>query len=744
MLSRDRLGTFLAVLLGTGLVTTFLLLLTSGQPRVPERLAGYPVLVQSPAAGNLPDGFAEPVPWSAADARSLADRLRAVPGVRAAVVDRTFYAQPLRDGVPVVDSTSGHAWLGDDPPDQGEVVVNRDLGVPVGSTVTLLTGAGPTDWRVSGHTTLPGIHVSGEEAARLAPGVRVIGLSGDPDPEAVRAVVGAGDRVLTGDERGRAEPRVDARTRWIGMQILIATTALAGFACVFLVASTSAYAVDQRRREIGLLRAVGATPRQVRSMLHRSALARGVPAALAGVVTGGLAAMPLAGALVDAGFEPPGYHIRWQLWVLAVSFAAGPLVALAGSAIAARRVSRISPIEALRVAELEPRAMSRARWILGLVAAAGAVGAGVSAAAAPDLSELGMLALLGAIALVTAAVLLAPAVVPVLVRVLLGPMTGVTATLARESARTAVRRTASTAAPVLFTVAFAVFVTGTVETSAAAYTARRSATVPSETVLVPDRVPGLGDAASGGAPLDTTVYVAGQAVVVSGTENVLPGTALVSENAAGRFGPTVAVTYADGHQETVRVSGTASPGPFTADLVLARGTVRRHDPSALAPAAFPVPEGPVGAGARVADRDDLAREADAEDDRLVQMFAMLLLAVSAGAGSLAVGNTLLMTVRRRGPDYRVLRLAGASRAQVVRAVVLESALVVAIGSLIGGAAGLIAIAGSARSLAAQVGAAVPVLVSWPAITATVATCLALATITAAVPAARLSRLPPSR
>ncbi|MEU4424555.1 ABC transporter permease [Actinoplanes sp. NPDC024001] len=776
MLSRDRIGQFVAVLLGTVLVTTFLLLLTSGRPRVPDRFEGFAAVVAAPAAENRPDEFAEPVPWSAEAVRTLTARIRAVPGVSGVAVDREFYAQPVRDGRPVAGSIRGYAWHGTNPPGPGEVVTARELGFPAGASITVLTGAGPVQWRVTGHTDLPGLHVSERVAAGLAPGVRALGISGDPEPAALAAAVGTAGTVLTGDERGRAEPRADARVRWIGMQVLSATAAVAGFACVFLVASASAHQVNQRRREIGMLRAIGATPRQVRSMLHRSALLLGVQAAVAGVLLGSLSALLLAPRLVRAGLEPAGYAVRWQPWVLAAAFAAGPLVALAGTAVAARRVSRIGALEALRVAEMEQTAMSRARWAAGLLAAALAVAAGVAAAASTDLSDLGTYALFGAMALIAAAALLAPAVVPALVRIFLAPFSGIIATLARESARTAVRRTAATAAPVLFTVAFAVFVTGTVQTSAAAYDARRSAAVPAETVLVPDGTPGLHDAVAGRAPLDTTVYVAGSAVMAIGADEVPAGTALASEQAAARYGPAVTVTFADGTTSSLRVTGIAPPGPFAADLVLSRDTVRGHDPSALAPAAYPAPPapagtspapsspvgahltpsspagayltppgpagaypaqpGPAGLGARHATPADMARQADADDDRLIATFTMLLLAVSAGAGGLAVANTLLMTTRYRRPDYRVLRRAGATRRQVLQAVSLETTLAVAIGSLLGGGAGLLAIAGSARSLAAQVGQAVPVLISWPVAAATVLACLALALGAALPPAAK--------
>lgn len=736
MLTRDRAGTFIAVLLGTVLVTTFLLLLTSARPRVPDRFEAFAAVVRSPAADNRPDEFTEPVPWPAGTVNSLVARLRAVPGVTGVTVDRDFYAQPLKDGRPVPGVTRGHAWHG---PDQGGAVVDRALGVPVGADLTVLTGSGPVRWRVSGHTDLPGIHLPEEAAARLAPGVRTLGVSGDFDPAALRAATGADGTVLTGQGRGLAESRDDARIRWIGMQVLTATAAVAGFACLFLVASTSAYEVNQRRREIGLLRAVGATPRQVRGMLYRSALLLGAGAAAAGVLLGSLTALPLAALLVRLDLEPAGYTVHWQPWVLAAAFAAGPLVALAGAATAARRVSRIAPLEALRIAELEPRAMSRARWVAGLTAFAAAGAAGAAAAASGKMSDLGTYALLGAMALIVGTALLAPAMVPALIRLLLAPLRGIIATVARESARTAVRRTASTAAPVLFTVAFAVVVTGTVQTSAAAWDARRAAGLPPGDVLMPDGTPGLHDGVAGRAPLDTTAYVGGRAVATIGLDGPRPGTVLLPAERAGTG--QVTVTYADGVTETLRVAGTAPPNPFGADLVVARDTVRQHDPSALAPAAYPAPDVPAGPGARRTTPGDLARQAEVEDDRLIGTFTLLLLAVSAGAGALAVVNTLLMTSRRRAPDHRVLRLAGATGWQVLRAVALETGLAVVIGALLGGAAGVVAVAGSARSLAAQIGQDVPVLVSWPVTAATVLACLVLAVGAATIPAARLARRP---
>jgi putative ABC transport system permease protein len=237
--------------------------------------------------------------------------------------------------------------------------------------------------------------------------------------------------------------------------------------------------------------------------------------------------------------------------------------------------------------------------------------------------------------------------------------------------------------------------------------------------------------------LDSVVYIGGRAVIAIGMDEVQPGTALVPTSGPGQ----ITLTWGDGVTETLRVAGAAPPGPFTAELFVARDAAREHDPSALAPAVYPAPARPAGPGARKAAPADLARQIDTEDDRLVATFTALLLTVSAGAGALAVVNTLLMGARRRGSDYRVLRLSGATGGQVLRAVALETTLAVVIGSLLGGTAGLIAVAGSARSLGAQVGQHVPVLVSWPVIAVTILACLLLAVAAATIPAVHFLHRP---
>lgn len=148
-------------------------------------------------------------------------------------------------------------------------------------------------------------------------------------------------------------------------------------------------------------------------------------------------------------------------------------------------------------------------------------------------------------------------------------------------------------------------------------------------------------------------------------------------------------------------------------------------------------------GTRVVDVETYARQADAEDDRLVWIFTMLLIGVSVGYGALAVANTLFMATARRAPDYRLLRLAGATPRQVLLAIAGESAVVVAVGATLGGAAAILALWGTTAGLRAQTGNAVPLTVPWPTAAIAVAACLLLALTASVLPArARLTRFEP--
>ena len=798
---RRSAGAFVAVAVGVTLVAAATLLLAAGRPQVPTRLAHAAVVVQSPEAGASADSFAPTRPWSAARTAELTSRLADVPGVTAAVPDRTFYAQALVDGRPPAtdarrtDAHQGHGWsstrlgglrltAGEPPRRAGEVVVDRALGLRLGGPVTLLTAAGPEPYTVTGLVDAPGVWVADEVAAALAPGVRAIGLLVAPgtDPEAVagtaRGVVGGDGRALTGDGRGALEPRGDARTRWIGLQVLTATAALAGFVTVFVVAATFAFTVAQRRRELGLLRAVGATGRQVRRMVHAEALVVGATAGLVGLLAGAALAPGLGRLLVDAGFEPATFQIRYEPWPFAVSAATGPVIALLAVWSASRRAARVRPLEALREAAVDQRPIGRLRIATGVLLVAAGVALSLGTATAGQARDAATFALYAVMALVAGATVLAPAAVGPLVRMLRWPVRrpgGAIGMLARAGALTATRRTASVAAPVLLTVAFAVLVSGMVRTTTAAYAAGRADTVDAGWIAVPHGAPGLSDqavAATGGtALLPTTVFdsnpgtspanrpltalgvdpagfaAANRALtVVAGDLAELRGddTVVLPASANRRPAERYALVFADGEVVSLRVVAVVTDDSIPGDLLLPRSVVRAHDPSALTSAVYLKDRMDPPTGARIVDVSTWAAEADRAEDRLVWLFTLLLIGVSAGYGAVAVANTLLLAAAGRLADLRLIRLAGATRRQVLWLVTAESALVVLIGALLGGAVAFVGLLSIRAGLAEQAGVPVDLVVPWSVVGGVVGLCLLLAVLASALPTWRSLRHRPAR
>ncbi len=121
---------------------------------------------------------------------------------------------------------------------------------------------------------------------------------------------------------------------------------ISGFAALALVLAgigvygVVGYAVERRRREIGIRLALGAEPRAVRHMLQREYLAAGA----AGAVVGSLAAIGLTRALAGLLFAVAPTDPLTFLAVLVVLAAAGWLASL----VPALRSSRIEPVEMMR------------------------------------------------------------------------------------------------------------------------------------------------------------------------------------------------------------------------------------------------------------------------------------------------------------------------------------------------------------------------------------------------------------
>ena len=182
-------------------------------------------------------------------------------------------------------------------------------------------------------------------------------------------------QALTGEPYVLSAPRDVAASLRASTADIRATMALLAaitlFASAFLILNTLAMTVVERVRELGLLRAAGATRAQVVRVVLVGALILGAAGSLGGVVLGSLLAVVAAGWLHVAGSVTiDGAAITPT--VLATGFLAGLAVTLVAAIEPARRAAGVSPIAALRVRG-DPAASVRSHtsWLVAVTAVVG-------------------------------------------------------------------------------------------------------------------------------------------------------------------------------------------------------------------------------------------------------------------------------------------------------------------------------------------------------------------------------------
>ncbi|RJQ80365.1 FtsX-like permease family protein [Pseudonocardiaceae bacterium YIM PH 21723] len=757
-------GAFVALFLAATVVSAAGILLESGvrASSSPERYAAADVVVggkqsfDAPADPENPDGGtgeSTPLTERVRLDSGVLDKVRAVPGVREAVADVSFPATVIVDGKPLDGPASwGHGWdsaklapftlgSGHEPVRSDEVVLDNALAgkanAHVGDRITVSVRGIPRTVTVSGiaNSERPLVKQSavffGQQAALGLAGrsgtVDAIGVLARPGTDAealassIQGSLGEKDFVaLTGEQRGRIE-FLDGGNGAFYLVSLSGSFGGVGLAVVlFVVASTFVLSVQQRHREIALLRAVGATPKQVRRMIAAEALLISLPGALIGSLLGiGLASL-LRSLFVDHGMIPDSLQLRVGWLPVLVAVCSTVLVALLATFVAGRRAGKTAPTEALAEASADRRILRWPRLVLGLAfAAISVVVMGISTGVTGDGAAGVSLGVLFSLLLTLA--LLAPVLVRIasgLLGALVRMFSGSSGYLAVANSRSNTRRVSSAVIPMMLAVGFActeIFLPASALQAAADQAAEGSRAdhvitgqlspdvvrevravpgVQSATAVVrtkiltgttaePDMsaVPAqavdatdLGSTVDLGLRAGNLADLRGDSIALSQTEATALG---------WNVGSDMPIRLADGTAKTVKVVAIYSRGLGYGDVTVPLDMLRGHTTSGLVDQVL-VKGGSADALAALGSRHpglsvvdpQAALVARDEDQRANQWGAFLVTFVIVLYTGIAMINTLAMTTTERRREFALLRLVGATRDQVLRMARWESVMLI--------------------------------------------------------------------
>ena len=505
--------------------------------------------------------------------------------------------------------------------------------------------------------------------------------------------------------------------------------ALQGFAILailvggFVIYNTFSVIFAQRLRELAVLSAIGATPKQLKRMLQLEGVLIGFIGALLGVLVGiGLTLLLFLGLSI-AGTELPGSGIGLSGFTIVTAILLGTGITLLSVGLPARRASRIQPIEAMRSAAVESAALPRRRAISAVVL--GVLGV-VGMLAGPSAAVIGISAILLFAGSIVASPYLALGGARV-ARPLLGRV-GLEGRLAVDNVARSPRRTATTANALLIGVFLVTFVTvtgsnlrdyvvGVINASSSAdylvesnggtidnaLIARFESIDGVNKVAAFSRIPVTIDSVATGlssGDFDEISSVANVKPKVGSLDDLTPGTIAINPGTKTyKIGQQVKVVDGDGKSTTLKVAA-----------ILDEQSVDTHQLGSLVTqatmTAFAGPTPPTVAflDVKTGAESDVKREIEAVADQrpditvaegnafgrligsvfdFVIKAVDLLLMMSVLIALIGIINTLSLAIIERRRELGLLRVIGMTDHLVQRMVRLESVLIAALGTVSG-------------------------------------------------------------
>ena len=234
--------------------------------------------------------------------------------------------------------------------------------------------------------------------------------------------------------------------------ILLAFALVSVFVSTFIIANTFNILLGQRIRQLALLRALGASRRQVRASALFEAAVIGAAASIVGLGAGVVLAYVLRGVMNAAGFDLPALELILSARTSVIALVVGIGVSLMSAMTPSRRAARVPPVAAMREGYRYGSGEGTRRTVLALVLAIVGLGA-IGWSLFGDLDTAPLLISMGGGAVLTyvAITMFTPLFSSPIAHALGAPLEwlpwlGVTGKMARENASSDNKRTARTAA----------------------------------------------------------------------------------------------------------------------------------------------------------------------------------------------------------------------------------------------------------------------------------------------------------
>ncbi len=695
---------------------------------------------------------------------SVLDVVRRVPGVQAADGTVSGYAQFVdEEGKAVTTSgapTLGFNWTdpdlspltlrsGREPQRSGEVVVDavtaKDHKFAVGDKVKVLFRGPTEEFTVVGITGFGAAdNLAGATLAIFDEGTaqRVFGKAGRFDSveakaaegvsslelrDRVKAAVPAGVEVVTSQQvANEAADSVQQALGFFGTALLV-FAGISLFVGGFIILNTFSILVAQRTRELALLRALGASRRQVMVSVIAEAFIVGLFASVVGLALGILVALGLQELLKAFGIDLPAAGAVVQPRTIIASLVVGVGVTVLSSISPARKASKIAPMAALRGSGIEQGGSLRRRSVAGTVVTALGAAALLLGLFGGGISLVG----LGAALVFVGVALLSPLAAVPMAQVIGAPFRRMSGKLGRQNAMRNPRRTAATAAALtvgLGLVACVSVLAASIKSSAgdvvdeylaADYIVSTANFMPSISTELAPRLASQPELAAVSGLQTGEWRSAGQGRSIYGVDPASVGQVLKLDVTAGdigglsrgeilvgekelkdkqlEIGGMLPMTFARTGNQELRIAGTFAKNQLLGSYVVSTATFDAHFTDRLdfvvlakardstAPAAARAAVERVTADFPNVELRDQAEFKEQQEDQVNQILGLVtaLLMLSIIIALFGIVNTLALSIFERARELGLLRAVGMSRRQVRSMIRVESVIIAVLGAVLG-------------------------------------------------------------